>query len=133
MQGELLVADLPEDVHGLPRRPLEREGELVALHARLEGPPQRVLGAEETIRRHQPADPLVRPEVVVMREVMPQALARLAQLLRSRALPQLGPDRLPQTLALAERFGVVRARDHVLDPFAHQQTLEVRLANMKPP
>lgn len=119
VQRHLLVADLPEDVDGLPRRTREREPELVLPHATLQRLAQRVLGAEEAVRGHQPVDPLVRPEVVVVREVVPETLACFAEFLRLRALPQLRADRLPQAFALAQRLRVVRARDHVADALAH--------------
>lgn len=127
MQRHLLVADLAEDVDRLPRRAREREPELVLFHAPLQRPAQRVLGPEEAVRRHESPDPLVRPEVVVVREVVPKPLAGFAQVLRLRALPQLRAHRLPQALALAERFRVVRARHHMADALAHQQALEVAL------
>lgn len=128
VQRHLLVADLPEDVHALAWRSRERGVELVCFHARLVRFAQHVLCAEEAIGRHEPLDPLVRPEVVVVREVVPETGPCFAEILRLRALPQLHSDRLPEPLALPERFRVVRARHHVLDPFAHEQALEVRFA-----
>ena len=128
VQRHLLVTDLAEDVDALARCARERGAELVLRHARLEGLPQRVLGTEETVRGDEPADPLVRAKMVVVREVMPEPLACFAELLRLHALPQLRADRLPQALTLAQRLGVVRARHHVLDALAHQQALEVGLA-----
>lgn len=95
MQRHLLVADLPEDVDAPARRPGQGRRELVLVHATLERLAQRVLGLEEAVRRHQAADPLMRTQVVVVREVVPQALTRLAQLLRLHALPQLRANRRP--------------------------------------
>ena len=63
-----------------------------------------------------------------MREEVRQTLASLGQLLRLRTLPEFGPDRFPQPLALPERLGVVRAGDHVADSLASEQPLEVGLA-----
>lgn len=71
MQGHLLVAHLPEDVHALARRLLESSPELVLRQPFFEALAQRLFCPEEAVRRHQPLDPLVRTEVVVVREVVP--------------------------------------------------------------
>lgn len=127
MQRHLLVPDLAEDVDGLARRLGQRSTELVLLQARLQRRAQRVLCLEEAVRWHEPANPLVRAQVVVVREVVRETLARLAEVLRRRTLPKLRPDCFPQPLALPERLRMVRARDHVTDAFAREQALEVRL------
>ena len=62
--------------------------------------------------------------MVVMREEMGEALARVVEVLRMDALPELARDRLPQSLTLAERFRMVRAGNDVLDALADQQLLE---------
>lgn len=124
----LLVAHLPEQVHRLARRLRQRRVELVRREPRLERPAQRILRLEEAVRRHETVDPLVRAEAVVVREEVAQPLARVGQLLRLSAVPEFAADRLPQALALAQRFRVMRARHDVLDAFAHEHALEFALA-----
>jgi len=102
VQRDLLVPDLPEEVHALARRLVQRRTQLVLRQPRLQRAPQRRLGPEEAIGRHQATNALVRPEEVVVREEVPHAHAGFRQILRPRPLPKLQPDRLPQPLALAQ-------------------------------
>lgn len=71
---------------------------------------QRFLRAEVAVGGDQPADPLVRPEEVVVREVVRDPLASVVQILELHALDEFALHALPQALALAHRFGVVCAR-----------------------
>jgi hypothetical protein len=100
-QRYLPLADLPEEIDRLPRREIQRELELVRRQLLLQRAPQGVLGPEEAVRRHQPLDPLVRAEVVVVGEVVVKPFTGLGEVLRPGTLPQLFPDRFPQSLALA--------------------------------
>src|SRR5689334_7480778 len=78
----LLVADLAEQVHALARQFPERRVDLALRKLRLQRPPQRRLRAEEAIRRHEAVDPLVRAEVVVVRDPVREALACVREILR---------------------------------------------------
>ena len=69
-QRDLLVSDLPKEVDRSPRWKIQRELELIRRHLRLQRPPQRVLRSEEAVRGHHAVDSLVRPEVIVVGEVV---------------------------------------------------------------
>ena len=125
-QGDRPPPDAPEDVHRLPRRAVDRRRQLVGLHLSLERLAQRVLGTEETVRRHQPSDPLMRAEVVVESDPVAESALRLRQAVGPHPLPKLRPDRLPQSLALAHRLRVVRRRQHLTDAEAVQPLAEGR-------
>jgi hypothetical protein len=128
VHAHLLVADLPEQVRTRPRRARERQRQLIRRQPLLVRAPQRLFRAEIAVRRHQPPDPLVRPEEVVVRDVVGDPLARVTHVLELHPLDQLALDRLPQPLALAHRFRVVGARHHVPDAELPEQLLEFRLA-----
>ena len=81
MQRHGAIADLPEEKDRTPRRLLQRERELVSCHLCLERAPQRVLGPEEAVGGHQPLDPLVGTEVVVVAEVVLEALLGAGEVL----------------------------------------------------
>ena len=122
------IADLAEEEDRLARGVLEGELELALAHLLLEGLAQGVLRAEEAIRRHHALDPLVRSEVVVVADPVPQPRTRVGQVLGLGPVPEFIADALPQPLALAQRLGVMRAADHVLDALAIQELLEGALA-----
>jgi hypothetical protein len=124
VQRHRTVADLPEEEDRSARGLLQRQGQLVGLHLRLERLAQRVLGAEEAVGGHGSVDALMRAEVVVVAEEVRHALPRLGQVLGPGAVPQLLSDRLPQALALTQGLGMVRARDDVADALACQELLE---------
>jgi hypothetical protein len=128
VQRHGLITELPEEVDRFLRRLAQSQRDLARSHARLQRRAHLIFSLEEAIRRHQPVDPLVRTEVVVVRKPVRQSLARLVQILRTRALPKLRANRVPKPLALAQRLGMVRARHHVLDPLALQELSEVALA-----
>ena len=128
MQGDPLRADLPRQVHPRARAIAQRSAQLVSDELRLHRLPHRALRAEEAIRRHQPVDPLVRAEEVVVADVVRQPAPRVLEVLRLRPVPEFVADGLPQPLALPERLGVMRAAHHVLDAFLREQLLEAALA-----
>jgi hypothetical protein len=125
VQGHLLLADLPEEEDRRPRPLAESEQQLVLLNRRLDRLTHRRLRSEEAIGRDEPADPLVRTEVVVVAKVVLEPLARLGEVLRMHTVPEFATDRLPQTLALAERLRMMRACHDVRDALALEQLLEV--------
>jgi len=125
-QGDRPPPDAPEDVHRLPRRAVDRRRELVGLHRFLERLAQRVLGTEEAVRRHHTTDALVRAEVVVESDPVTEPTLCLGKAVGSHPLPELRPDRLPQSLALADRLRVVRRRQHLTDAEAVEPLAEGR-------
>jgi hypothetical protein len=83
---------------------------------------------EEPVGRTKPPDPLVRPLVVVILHPQRGALHRLIEAVKLRPLQKLPQDRLPETLDLAERHGVMRPGPDVPHPVLVQLLLEARLA-----
>ena len=84
-----LPVDLPHEVHR-PSRPLvERQPKLVRRDRPLHRLSHLALDAEEAVRRHEPVERLVRPLVVVVRDKVADALARLDKVLWMDPVPQL--------------------------------------------
>ena len=124
VQRDALVADLPDQVHRSTRRLIESQSQLVLAELSLEARAQLALRVEEAIRRHQPADALVRAKVVVVADPVTQATTSIVEVLWLGPVPKLIADGLPQTLAFAQCLGVMSAADHVLDAFLRQELLE---------
>jgi hypothetical protein len=124
----LLVTDLPEEIGSFARRLFQCLFELPRGEPRFMRLAQCILRTEESIGRDEPTDSLVRAKEVVVRDEVRETLARIREILRLHALPKLTPDRLPQTLALADRLGMMRACNDMTDPFAHEHALKFALA-----
>ena len=107
MQRDLAIADLAEKEHRLARRLIDRERQLVLRELLLDRLAHHVLGGEEAIRRHQTTERLMRTKMVVEGEEVGQALARVGQVLRMHALPELAGNRLPQSLTLTQGLRMV--------------------------
>lgn len=84
--------------------------------------------AEEAVRRHEPLDALVRSLEVVAVDEERDAPAAVGEVGEDRARQKLLPQRLPETLHLAERLRVLRPALDVPDALTPQLALEVRLA-----
>ena len=89
VQRDLLVPDLPEEVHALARGLEQRRSQLVLRQPHFQRAPQRRLGPEEAIGRHQAVDALVRPEKVVVREEVRQPVSWLSRRSRGVGLARL--------------------------------------------
>jgi hypothetical protein len=72
----------------------------------------------KTVCRTEPVDPLVGALVVVVADPVVEALAGVGKGGKNSFLQELGPDRLPEPLDLAQGHGVVRSRADVADPLA---------------
>ena len=128
VHAHLLVADLAEQISTRARHTGERQGQFVLLQPRFMRVAQGCFRAEVAIGGYKSADPLVRPEEVVVRNEVLNALARILQIFQLDALEEFALHRLPETLALANRFWMVRARHRVMNSLLAKQFLEVRLA-----
>ena len=112
---EPLIAELPDDVEWLARRLLQRESQLVRRHGALDLHAHVRRRLEETIRRDEPVERLMRPlEVVVADEVLEPVL-RIDDVREHGAAEKLVPQRLPEPLDLAERLRMLRPASDVLD------------------
>lgn len=127
MERHLLIAHLPKQINARPLLLADGELDLVPRQRCFDRLTKRGFRGKEPIRWQHAADPLVRAKVVVVRNVVRQSLARFGKILRVTARPKLRVHRLPEALALSHCLRVVRARDHVLDPFSAKQFLKIAL------
>jgi hypothetical protein len=101
MERDLAITDLAEEQHRLARRLVHRERQLVLRELLLDRLAHDILGGEEAVGGHQTVERLVRTKMVVKSDEVGESLARVGQVLRMEALPELARDRLPQPLTLA--------------------------------
>jgi hypothetical protein len=126
--AQVLVAHATDDVEGLPRRLLERQPERVGVHALLDRRAHVRRRLEEAVRGHQPIDALVRPLEVVRVDVQTKPTLAVGVVAEDRTTQKLLPQRLPETLHLAQRLRVLRPALDVRDALTTKLLLEVRLA-----
>jgi hypothetical protein len=123
-----LVTELPDDVERFARGLLQCEPQLVRLHRTLDLGAHVCGGLEEAVRRDQPVERLMRSlEVVVADEVVEPSL-RVDHVGKHGATEKLVPQRLPETLDLAERLRMLRTTADVLHAQPTEQLLEFGLA-----
>jgi hypothetical protein len=123
-----LIAELSDDVEGLTRRLLERQAELVRADRALDFGADVGGRLEEAIGRDESVECLVRPlEVVVADEVVEAPLC-VDDVGEHGAAEKLVPQRLPESLDLAERLRVLRPAADVMHAHAREQFLELGLA-----
>jgi hypothetical protein len=84
-------------------------------------------GSKETVRRHRPRNPLVRPPEVVGLNKQRQAPLAVFEIRTHRPRQKLLPQRLPEAFDLAQRLRVVRAALDVPDALPPQLPLEIRV------
>jgi hypothetical protein len=126
--GQVLISQLPHQVEGLAHRLLQRHPQRVRFDVRLDRRLHLRRRAEEAICGHQPFDALVRPlEVVAVHEEF-EALQQVRVVGEHGAGEEFVPQRLPETLDLAECLRVVRAALDVPDALPLELGLELRLA-----
>jgi hypothetical protein len=127
MHGDLLVADLPHQVHWFSGSLFQRKQNLVPGHRRFQGLSHLVFSPEKPIRRHQAPNPLMRPEMVVVVDEVAQASPSFIEFLRRHTVPKLFHHRCPEPLCFPDRLRVMGPGHHVLNPLALQQSLEITL------
>ena len=123
-----LIADLAIQVHARPRLFVNRRTDLILREASFYRRPNRVLGTKKSVRRDQPISTLMRAKKVVVRNPVPETLARIRQIHRLRTRPELALDGLPQSLALSKRLRMMSTAHNVIDPLANQDLLKPRLS-----
>jgi hypothetical protein len=123
-----LAAHATHHVEGIHRSAPQRQLQRVLGNSLFDGLPQLVGDLEEPVGGAKPPDPLVRPLVVVILHPQRGARNRLIEAVKLRPLQKLPQDRLPETLDLAERHGVVRPGPDVPHTVLVQFLLEARLA-----
>jgi hypothetical protein len=121
------VAQSPHQVKGLPGRPLVREGQGVLCHRALDRLPHLRRRAEESVCRHQAPDPLMRPAKVVRLHEEAHPPLAVFEIRKYGPRQKLLPQRLPETLDLAERLRMMRPALDVVDSLSPQLLLEFSL------
>lgn len=124
----MLVAELADDVEGFARRLLEGQAQLVLGNGALDLRSHVRGHLEETVGRHESVECLVWTlEVVVADEVLDSPL-RVDDVREHRASHKLVPQRLPETLHLAQRLRMLRSAPNVLNAEPLEVLHELRLA-----
>lgn len=121
---QVLVAQAADQVEGLAWRLLLRQTQGVAFDVLLDGRPHRRRRSKETVSRHQPAQRLMRPLEVVVPHPQAKPPLQVIEVGKHRLDQVLLPQRLPETLHLAQRLRVLRSAPDVPDTLAAQQLLE---------
>lgn len=126
--AQVSVSEPADEVEGLARRLLQRAAERVLLHHLLHRVAYLRRRAEEPVRRHQPADALVRTLKVVRVDEELQPPLAVLEVGEHGPGEELVPERLPEPLHLPARHRVVRAALDVPDALPPQLQLELCLA-----
>ena len=108
LERHRLAVKTPDHVERPPGFAAQRRLQQVLLQTALHHLAQVVADLEETVRRAQPADPLVRTLVVVVFQPQPHPLLRLLEAVELRPAEELAVDVLPEPLDLPQRHRVVR-------------------------
>jgi len=128
VQRNALVADLPDQEYGLADRFVQRQGQLVLPQSLLNGLAHLRFYVEKTVCGNASLDALVGTEMVVMGDKMRQTFLGLGKVLWLDPSPEFLAHRFPETLTLAQGFGMVGAGDHMADALLLQQLLKIALA-----
>jgi hypothetical protein len=122
-----LIAELADDVERLARRLLQREPQLVRRHSALDLHADMRRRLEEPVGRHQPIERLMGALKVVVADEVLEPLLRVDDVREHRPAEKLVPQRLPESLDLAERLRMLWPAADVLDAHPLQRLLELRL------
>jgi hypothetical protein len=126
--AEIALPETADQVEGLPRRSRTAERERVLRHPPFHRRPDLRRRTEETVRRHEPRDPLVRAAEVVGLDVKAHTPLAVLEVREDGPREKLLPQRLPEALDLSQRLRVVGTALDVPDALALQLLLEVSLA-----
>jgi hypothetical protein len=121
---QALITELTDDVERLARLLLEREAQCVRLDLLLDRLAYVLRRAEETVRRDQAVERLMRPLKVVVREVVLEPSLRVDEVREHGAPEKFIPQRLPEPLDLAERLRMLRPTTDVRDAVTCERLLE---------
>ena len=123
-----LITELADDIERLSRRLLECEPQLVRRDRALDLGADMRRRLEESIRRHQAIERLMRALKVVVADEVLEPLLRVDNVREHRATEKLVPQRLPEALDLAQRLRMLRPAADVLDALPRQRFFELGLA-----
>jgi hypothetical protein len=124
-----LISHAAGEIEGLLRLAAQGHPFGVLRDALLDGLPDFLGHIEEAIRRHGVVDPLMGAlEVVVAVDPEAQPVPEVVDRSGDHPTEELVLEVLPERLHLAQSLGVVRAGDHVVDPFAQELLLEGALS-----
>jgi len=126
---ETLVAELADDVEGLLQRLFERDSQRIGRHGALDLCPNVRCRLEEAVGGHEAVESLVRPLKIVVRQEVYEPLLRVDGVREHGAAEELVPQRLPESLDLAERLRMLWPTSDVVDAHPRQRLLELGLAS----
>jgi hypothetical protein len=126
--GYVAIAQAADEIKRLARRLLSRQTHLVVRHALLDRRAHVRSRAEESVRRYEPVERLVRALEVVRVDEMHDAPVAVSEIRKHRARQKLVPERLPKALDLAERLRMLRSALHVPDAVLAELLFEFSLA-----
>jgi hypothetical protein len=124
--AEILVAEATDEVKRFLSRFVLRQPKRVVLHVRLDRSADVRCRAEESVGGHETLDALMRTVKVVVLDEQSDSPLAVREVCKHGLLQKLLPERLPESLDLAERLRVLRPTSHVRDAVASKQVLEVR-------
>ena len=125
--AEVLVAQATHQVERLLRRLLLGEAQRIGLHLRFDGGADVRRRPEEAIGRHQTLDALMRALEVVVLDEQPEAPQAVREVSEHCLAQKLLPQRLPKSLDLAERLGMLRTALAVCDAVSAELLLKLGL------
>jgi hypothetical protein len=125
---QVSIAQSTHEIERLARLLLQREPKRIVLDVLLDGGAYMCRRAEVAVRRHHALDALMRPLEVVAIDEEPEPPRTVREVRKDRAREKLFPQRLPESLDLAERLRMLRPTLDVPDPLTTQLLLEVSLA-----
>jgi hypothetical protein len=123
-QDDRLAFHPAHHVEGRTRFPAQGHLQEIVFDPRFEGLAQCGLDFEETVRRAQPANALVRPLVVVVFDPEFDAFARIFERVKRRPFEKLLPDRGPEPLDFPQGHGVMRTALDMRDAILAQLRFE---------
>ena len=126
--GHVAIAEAADEIKRFARRLLARQTHLVVTHALLDRCTHVRRSAEESVRRHETFERLVRALEVVRVDEMHDATVAIGEVRKHRARQKLVPERLPEALDFAERLRMLRPALHVPDAVLAELFFEFRLA-----
>ena len=127
LQHDRLLAQSPDHVERTLGLTAQRQFLHVRGDAAFDHRPQFFGDREESIRRTETVERLVRSLVVIVLHPQPNPLPRLIEAVELGSTEKLLPDRFPEPLHLAQRHRVMRLAAEVMDVILRQLLLEARL------